>query len=271
MIEYNGHEIPDDDDELTELIRRDAHQTIVWDYRDDKPPSPIDWVSGLLQEHPELVARVEKSYAQLLAGADPIEVREILEQAASHPGNMMQLLADAVAQHADALRAAVDSTNDSRSVLGAVVEKLDSLANGARVPTSDASALASIDDPSDGWPTSFRLALTADFDANRSQLLSNLQRLETDDEALMAFVRGFIAAGSPLTDRGLEEIGKGPIELREKVAAAVKQFVADSQSARQTLLNSPALAKYPPEIRQRLAAPRPDPWPDYAARLGVQP
>ena len=273
MIEYLGREIPEDEQGLLDLIRADAHRHLQWDPRDARPPRTLDWVSGLATAHPELLATIEAAYAQLLADADPDEVREVLAQAVEHPGSdsFERLLVDAIEHHADALRAKEDTTHSDRSLLGAVVRTLSSLKSPPPVTPGASRVLGAIDAPADGWPNSLLLALVADFDAHSEKLIPALERLASDDEESDLFVSGMIASGPPLTTRGFEAIGKAPVDLRDRFAASVRALLTRSEEGRKLMISSGAINKLPADAQARLLAPRSDPWPDYATRLGVRP
>ena len=80
----------------------------------DQVPGPeahLDWISGMLTVHPELIPRVETAYRRLLAAPDPVVGRAVLDQADQHPSRhgFVRILVTAIAESAAALRRVEDS------------------------------------------------------------------------------------------------------------------------------------------------------------------
>lgn len=270
MIEYRGRKIPDDQAAFTELLRKEAHRSVPWDDAADRPPGALDWVRGLAALYPELRERIESAYASLLADADPVEVRGVLEQAVEHgdPERFAQLLSDAVAQHAEQLRTKDDTTRDDRSLLGAVVAQLADLGRPNTITVDAAHVLAEIDERRDGWPTSFRVALSADPETNLGRLVDVLGALDADD--LEGFVADLLNLEPALGNRAFDAIGsRAAADVRRRVAQAAKDFLARAESSRQLLVSSGVLEKYPADVRAKMAVPRADRWPSIAERLRV--
>lgn len=96
--------------------------------------------------------------------------------------------------------------------------------------------------------------------------MSLLQQL--DEEQLYGFVNGIVADGPPWTDVVFERIGKGPPDVRDRVAHAVRRSTDEMEAARAAFSS---MDFDDPEVQAyvRAAAERANPWPAYAARLGV--
>jgi hypothetical protein len=90
-----------------------------------------------------------------------------------------------------------------------------------------------------------------------------------DDAGLHVFVSGMIADGPPWTDVVFEDIARGPTPLRDRVVRSVREITDEMERSRGVL----AAMEFPddPEAEAlcRAAVAKPNPWPEYAARLGV--
>jgi hypothetical protein len=273
-FEYSGRQIPDDDDGLVDLIRREARRDVVEDRRDGRPESQLDWMSGMLTVHSDVVPRVEAAYARLVSEADPDIVRAILDQADHHPSRngFVKLLVDAIGQSASVLKRKSDPLRtDGTTLLGATVRELNRRTNH-RAPLSPAAVteLARVDRYEDGWPESELMLLAFDFDVFSSRLIPTVAQLLSDDEKLGLFVAAMANVGAPLTTKGFELLGRAGGELRDKFAARLRTFLSEAEHGRQQLIASEHFKTYSREIQRRLTAGRDDPWPEYASRLGVE-
>lgn len=270
-FEYSGRHIPDDDASLAALVRKEAARPVSEDRRDGRPESQLDWLSGMLTVHGEMLRRIEAAYRQLFAEADPVVVRAILEQADEHPSRSgyLGILVDAIGSSAAGLKRGRDPTRaDETTLFGAVVRTLDRVANH-RAPLTGAAAdqLEGVTRVEDGWPQSELLLLTHDFDRYSQRLIPTLTRLSADDEQLGLFGAAMANAGEPLTTGGFDLIGRAGGALRDRFAERLRAFLEQAEQGRKALLGSEYFKSYPPDVQQRLSAERADPWPEYAARL----
>jgi hypothetical protein len=268
-MRYESHELPDDGD-LVPLLRQIASQPFVGPRGDVGDFSPFDWLGRLYNAYPEWRDRIDDAFATLLTAAAPLPYR-VLEQIAKLPvRSFLPRLYETIAGRCAELAARPDpERTDGRSLLGSIVRTAAMMAKAAYPSKGLAHELAAIDRPEDGWPDSFRLALPGDIDALLPRLIGFLQGL--DDGRLATFATEMVADGPPWTDVVLEEIGRGPPELRDRVAHAIRRFMDEQESSRSAL----ATMEFPddPELqaRVRAAAAKPNPWPEYAARLGIDP
>ncbi|HXU70405.1 MAG TPA: hypothetical protein VN947_13805 [Polyangia bacterium] len=272
-FEYSGRTIPDDDAGLDALIRLEANRTLVEDRRDGRPEAQLDWISGMLTVHHDLIQRFEDAYLRLMKEADPGVVRAILDQADQHPsqGGFVHVLVSAIADSSTALSQSNDPLRtDGTTLLGATVRELNRLtSHRASLTPKAASQLAKVDRFEDGWPESDLLLLAFDFGHYSGRLLPTLQRLSSDEEALSLFASAMSNAGPPLSTDGFDLIGRAGGSVRDNFASVLRAFLSSAEQSRQLLLASDRLKDLPPNVQQALLTPRPDPWPDYASRLRV--
>ena len=272
-FEYSGRTIPDDEASLDALIGREANRTLIEDRRDGRPEAQLDWISGMLSVHPDLVARFESAYLRLMRQADPQIVRAILDQADQHPSHegFVRLLVEAI-EEADVLRNGDDPLRtDGTTLLGAAVRELDRLTNHRAPLTGEAaSKLESIGRREDGWPESELLLLTWNFSQYASRLLATIHRLSAAEESLGLFAAAMSNAGPPLSTEGFDAIGRAGGPDRDRFAERLHAFLSEAEQSRQLLLNSERFKDLPANVQQRLRASRIDPWPEYASRLGVR-
>jgi hypothetical protein len=272
-FEYSGRTIPDDEPGLEALVKREANRTLVEDRRDGRPEAQLDWISGMLTVHPDLVERFQGAYLRLMNEADPGVVRAILDQADQHPSQVgyVQLLVTAIADSSSALSQSNDPLRtDGTTLLGATVRELNRLtSHRAPLTPKAASQLARIDRFEDGWPESDLLLLAFDFSHYSDRLLPTLQRLSSDEEALSLFASAMSNAGPPLSTDGFDLIGRTGGPVRDNFASVLRAFLSSAEQSRQLLLSSERFKDLPPKVQQALRTPRPDPWPKYASRLGV--
>jgi hypothetical protein len=231
---------------------------------------PWDWVCRLYADLPEWRDRVDDAFATLLTAEDPLPQR-VLEQITKLPvRSFLPRLYDEISGRCAELGARVDTTRtDGRTLLGSIVNAASTMQKTVRPSNDLAHELASMTRPEDGWPDTFFLALPGDVSGLLQYVVPVLQRL--DDEQFKGFVRGMVADGPPWTDTVFEEISRGPSHVRDKVATVVHAFTEELESQRKAMASmsfpdDPAL-----EALVRAAAQKSDPWPQYAARLGVDP
>ncbi|MCS6915435.1 MAG: hypothetical protein RMK29_07565 [Myxococcales bacterium] len=224
---FEGRDIGDDGD-LAPLLRAEALRPIDMPHGDEGDHRPLHWVRRLLAAHPELTARITDAYLRLLRDPDPRVFIEVLEHLAAYPVYVVPQLYELIAECGSELRRLRDpSRTDGRSLLGTLVETLRNMIHRGPPPKEAAQFLAEVQDPQDGWPTSLLLALPADLPGLVPRLLATLQRL--DDNQLARFARGMALYGPPLTEQGLEAIGRGPGPLRDRFAAALRDFFCQPQ------------------------------------------
>lgn len=268
-MRYESHELPDDGD-LVPLLRRIATQPFVEPRGDVGDFSPFDWLARLYGAYPEWRDRVDDALATLLTAEDPLP-KLVLEQIKKLPvRSFLPRLYRTIEGRCSELAARIDTTRTGGfSLLGSIVHTAAMMAKAAHPSKPLAHELAAIDRTEDGWPDSFRLALPGDVDGLLPRLIKVMQGL--DDTQLAAFATEMVADGPPWTDVVLEEIGRAPPGLRDRVARAIRRFTDEQEVSRSAL----AMMEFPddPEFqaRVRAAAEKPNPWPEYAARLGVDP
>lgn len=272
-FEYSGRVIPDDDSALDSLIRREATRVLVEDRRDGRPEAHLDWISGMLTVHAELVDRIEEAYRRLLAEAKPGIVRAILDQSDQHPSQagFVRLLVEAIAESAAALARSEDPLRtDGTTLLGATVRELNRRTNHRAPLTAEAATqLEKVVRFEDGWPESDLLLLSFDFDRFSSRLVPTLERLSSDDEKLGLFAAAMSNAGAPLSTDGFDMIGRAGGPMRDKFAEQLQAFLSEAEQGRQQMLASEYYKNLSANIQERLRASRTDPWPEYASRLGL--
>lgn len=268
-MRFEAHDLPDDGD-LLPLFRQIVKQPFVEPRGDVGDFSPFDWIGRLYKEWPDWRNRVDDALAAALTAEEPLPQRA-LEQIAKLPvRSFLPRLFDAIAGRCAELAARRDSERtDGRSILGSIVHVAAVLSKTARPTIELARELAAIDRPQDGWPFSFLLALPGDVEGQLPRVLAVLKQLEGDEFKL--FINGMMADGPPWTDVVFEEIARGPTELRDRVVGIVRAATDELERGRSVL----AMMEFPddPEAQAlvRAAAQRPNPWPEYAARLGVDP
>jgi hypothetical protein len=264
-MRFESHDLPDDGD-LVPLLRQVAKQG--FDERGDVGDfSPFDWVARLYEAHPEWRDRVDDAYATLLTADDPLP-KFVLDQVKKMPvRSFLPRLYKAIEGHTAQLAARADSTRtDGRSLLGSIVNTAAMMSRAASPSRALAHELAAITRPEDGWPSSLRLALPGDVQGLLPRVTSTLKQL--DEAQLYDFVNGMVADGPPWTDVVFEAIGRGPKDVRDRVAHAVRRSTDEIEQARSAMsmmdFDGPEVQAYVNAARDK-----PNPWPEYAARLGV--
>ena len=263
---FEGHEVPSDGS-LAPLVRQQIVGRTIGSMGDTGDFSTLEWVERLARQNAVLAKRVGDAYADLLGDDDPVVVSRIIEDGHRLPTDFASVLVQRIENYSDGLSRVCDpSRYDGTTLLGTAVEALDRI--GKR-PYSEAliRVLSGISRREDGWPTAFRLALSFDPYPHLPQLVAVLERLDEGD--LAAFAGAMIASGPPLTTIAFDEIGRGPIALRQKFGAAVRDFLRQTEEAGRALFQSGALEGLPEGMRSKAVAPRPDPWPEFAARLQI--
>lgn len=264
-MRFESHELPADGD-LVPLLRQVASQGFV-ERGDVGDFSPFDWVARLYEAYPEWRDRVDDAYATLLTAEDPLP-KFVLDQVQKMPvRSFLPRLYSAIEGRCAELAARVDTTRtDGRSLLGSIVSTAAMMTNAAHPSVALAHELAAIGRPEDGWPSSLRLALPSDVRGLLPRVTTLLKQL--GDEQLYDFVNGMVADGPPWTDVVFEEIGRGPTNVRDRVARAVRRSTDEMEEARGAMsmmdFDDPEVQGY-----VRAAAQKPNPWPEYAMRLGL--
>ena len=264
-MRFESHELPDDGD-LVPLLRKVATQGFV-ERGDVGDFSPFDWVARLYEAHPEWRDRVDDAYATLLTAEDPLP-KFVLDQVQKMPvRSFLPRLYKAIEGRCAKLAARVDTTRtDGRSLLGSIVNTAAIMNKSVHPSVALAHELAAIDRPEDGWPSTLRLALPGDVRGLLPRVTSALKQF--DDEQLYDFVNGMVADGPPWTDAVFDAIGRGPTDVRDRVAKAVRRSTDEIEQARSAM----AMMDFDdPEVQAyvRAAQAKPNPWPEYAVRLGV--
>jgi hypothetical protein len=265
-MRFESHELPDDGD-LVPLLRQVATQG--FDERGDVGDfSPFDWVARLYESHPEWRDRVDDAYVTLLTAEDPLP-KFVLDQVKKMPvRSFLPRLYRAIEGRCAELAGRADTTRtDGRSLLGSIVHTAAMMGKSTHPSASLAHELAAFDRPEDGWPSTLQLALPGDVKGLLPRVLSVLKQL--DDARLYELVNGMVADGPPWTDVVFDEIGRGPKDLRDRVARAVRRSTDEMEGARDAMsmmdFDDPEVQAY-----ARAAASKPNPWPEYAARLRVE-
>ncbi|MBA3464318.1 MAG: hypothetical protein H0T46_30480 [Deltaproteobacteria bacterium] len=177
-------------------------------------------------------------------------------------------LYDAITGRCADLAARKDTTRtDNRSLLGSIVHAASTMQKTVRPSRAIAHELASMLRREDGWPDTFLLALPGDVQGLLPRVIAVLQGLDEAD--FKDFVHGMIADGPPWTDLVFEEIGRGPPDVRDRVAGVVHGWTEEAERQRSKMASisfpdDPAL-----DALVRAAVAKKDRWPEYAARLGV--
>lgn len=264
-MRFESHELPDDGD-LAPLLRQVATQGFV-ERGDVGDFSPLDWVARLYEAYPEWRDRVDEAYATLLTAEDPIPTF-VLDQVKKMPvRSFLPRLYRAIEGRCAELAARVDTTRTGgRSLLGSIVNTAAMMGKIVHPSVTLAHELAAIDRPEDGWPSSLRLALPSDVQGLLPRVTTALKQL--DDDQLYDFVNGMVADGPPWTVVVFDEISRGPTDLRDRVARAVRRSTDEIEQARAAMammdLDDPEVQAY-----VGAAAEKPNDWPEYALRLGV--
>lgn len=259
---FESFDLPDTGD-LAPTFREAAKQGVN-ERSDLGDQLPLDWVCRLYASFPDWRDRVDDAFAELLTAEDPLPKR-VLDQVTKLPArSFLPRLYGVITGRCAELAARLDTTRtDGRSLLGSIVNAAATMQKAVQPSRALAHELAAMTRPEDGWPETLLLALPGDVDGLLPRLTPTLKQL--DDAQLEGFARGMIADGSPWTDRVLEEIGRGPHDLRDRVATVVKAFTNESSAM--------SSMSFPddPELQALMdaAAKKPNPWPQYAARLGV--
>lgn len=265
-MNFEGHDVPDHGD-LAPFIREQILGRSIASMSDTGDFSTLEWVERLARQSEAMAKRVADGYATLLEDDDPVVVSRIIDDGHRLPTDFASPLMRRIEEHSEALAQARDPSRfDGTTLLGTAIEALDRM--GKR-PYSQSLVriLGKISRPEDGWPTSLRMALSFDPYPHLPQLVSVVGKL--DDEALAAFAGAMVAGGPPLTTIAFDAIGRGPLDVRQRFGAAVRAFVRQTEEAGRVLFQSGALAKLPPELHAKAVAPRPDAWPEFAARLQI--
>lgn len=227
---FEGRDIPDDGD-LAPLLRAEA-LGCNWEmpHGDEGDHRPLHWVRRLLAAHPEITPRVTDAYLRLLRDPDPRVFLEVLEHLAAYPVDVVPQLYELIAEGGQKLRLVRDpERSDGRSLLGTLVNTLRNLIHRGPPPQEAARLLAELQNPEDGWPTSLMLALPADLTGLMPRFLATLQML--DDDQLARLARGMVLYGPPLVDQALEAIGQGPVPIRDRFAATLRNFYGEPEDA----------------------------------------
>lgn len=261
--------MPDESHELLVARLREAAKQGVVERGDAGNFSPFDWVARWYASDPGARDRIDDAYVALLTAEDPLP-QLVLEQVGKMPArSFLPRLYGAIEGRCAELAARADTTRtDGRSLLGSIVATAAVMGKVVRPSLPLAHELAAVVRREDGWPTSLLLALPGDV----AGLLPRVTRTlaELDDGQLRDFVNGMIADGPPWTDVVFREIARGPTEVRDRVAGAVRQFTDAMEESRAALA---AMQFDDPELQAlaRAGAEKPNPWPEFAARLGVDP
>jgi hypothetical protein len=265
VIEFEGHFVPDDSKKLTAFLRDEAKRAMVEDRNPNADQSSLDWVQRFVAAYPEMEAAVEDAYEKLLTQAEPRVFSEVLFQIEHRPGAMPGRLPRVLVKAQEPLSGAEDPTRDGRTLLGALVEALARFRPSLEADAID--TLASIQRPQDGWPTAFRLALTADPGRFAARVNETIEAL--GDEELSLFLASVLNDGGDASSRVIDAIAKAPPALRHRVGLSIKTFLEQSEADRQHMIASGILERYPEEIKRRVTQPREDKWPSIASQLGV--
>jgi hypothetical protein len=254
------------DGDLVEVLKKAAKQGVV-ERGDLGDFSPFDWVSRLYKDSPAWRDGVDDAFASLLFAESPLPAL-VLEQVSKLPvRSFLPRLYATIEGRCAELAARADTTRtDGRSVLGSIVATAGMMGKCVHPSVTLARELAAIDRPADGWPTSLRLALPGDVAGLLPRVITLLNQF--DDHQLYEFINSALSDGPPWTDVVLDEIGRGSTELRDRVARAVRRSMDEMEQSRAAFA---AMTFDDPELQALVhaGAARPNPWPEYAKRLGV--
>jgi hypothetical protein len=262
---FESHELPDDGN-LVPLLKKASTQGFN-ERGDIGDFSPFDWVGRLYEAYPDWRDRVDDAYVTLLTAEDPLP-KLVLEQVTKLPvRSFLPRLYGFLEGRCAELATRTDTTRtDGRSLLGSIVHAAGTMGKVVTPSVTLAHELSTFDRPEHGWPLTLRLALPGDVDGLFPKVIDALQRL--DEAGLYDLVNGMVADGPPWTDVIFEKIGRGPTELRDRVVRAVRRSTDEMEQARATMammdFDDPAVQAY-----VRAAAEKPNPWPAFAGRLGV--
>lgn len=265
-MQFESYELPNDKN-LVPLLREVATHGVN-ERSDIGDFFSWDWVCRLYAQHPEWRDSVDDAFATLLTAEDPMP-KLVLDQVTKLPvRSFLPRLFDVITGRCAELAARKDSTRtDDRSVLGSIVHAASTMPKTVWPSRALAHELASMTRREDGWPDTFLLALPGDVQGFLPRVTTILQSLDEAD--FKDFVHGMLADGPPWTDIVFDEIRRGPPDVRDRVARVVRSLTEEAERQRSMMAtmsfpDNPAL-----EARVRAAAAKKDPWPDYAARLGV--
>ncbi len=264
-MKFENHELPDDGDIAPYLAKI---STQGYNQRGDLGDfSAFDWVNRLYAADSEWRDRIDDAYATLLTAPDPLP-RLVLDQVRQMPvRSFMPRILEVLEGHCAELAARADTTRtDGSSLLGSIVHTAAMLVKSARASKQLAHELVAFERPEDGWPRTFMLALPGDVDGLFPKFIETLQRL--DEDLFYKIINIMVAEGPPWTTVVLEKLGRGPTALRERVISAVRRSTDAIEQTRSTVaamsFDDPAIA-----AQMKAAVERPNPWPELAARLGV--
>ncbi len=266
-MQFESHEIPDTGD-LVSFLRRIGTQEWLEPRGDVGDRSPLDWVARLYNAHAEWRDRIDDAYAVLLTAEDPLPYRVLQQVTSRHNGSYLPRLYGVIASKFTELAGRTDTTRtDGRTLLGSFVRAISTMQKTVRPPADLARKLAALDRAEDGFPYSFLIALPGDVNGLLPRVPSVLQRL--DDTELEGFVGSMLADGPPWTDVVLEQIGRGPTALRDRVASFVRRATDALEKSRGDLAGLDVGDDPELQALVKAAAAKPSAWPAYAARLGV--
>ena len=265
-MKFENHELPDAGDLAPYLANI---STQGYDQRGDVGDfSAFDWVNRLYAAAPEWRDRIDDAYVTLLTAPDPLP-RLVLDQVRQMPvRSFLPRILEVLEGHCAELAARLDTTRtDGRTLLGSIVHTAAMLVKSVRPSKQLAHELVAFERPEDGWPWTFKLALPGDVDGLFAKFAETLQRL--DEDLFYEVIDSMVAEGPPLTTVVFEKLGRGPTALRERVISAVRRSTDAIEQTRSAMAamsfdDDPAMA-----ARVKAAIERPNPWPELAARLGV--
>jgi hypothetical protein len=265
-MQFESHALPADKN-LVPLLRETAKQgrnerSDIGDFH------PWDWVCRLYAQSPDWRDSVDDAFATLLTAENPMP-NLVLDQVSKLPvRSFLPRLFDVITGRCAELAAREDSTRtDNRSILGSIVHAAFTMPKAAPPSSALAHELASVSRREDGYPRSFLLALPGDVQGLLPRVVGVLQTLNEAD--FKVFVQQMVNDGPPWTDIVFDEIARGPRDVRDRVVDVVRNWTEQFERERTSMANmsfpdDPAL-----EALLRAGAARKNPWPEYAARLGV--
>jgi hypothetical protein len=245
-VTFEGRELPTGS--WTTFLRNAAKQP----YDEMRDARPLQWVTRLLQAHPESKSAVCAAWAQLLGDDDDGVREQAIELVTGLPCDLGGTLAKTIERDHERLARVRASGDTAKSLLGLSVFQLHMLGPTIPISPSAARMLANIERVDDGWPWSLVLALRGDFAASLPRLVPALQRMDRTQIASVA--QAMVLNGPPSTERGFEEVARAPVAVRDPFVAAVRD-----------LEETDAMADLLGEARA------PSRWPEFARRLGVAP